>query len=246
MADSDNTTPLSFVTRRRVLAGTAFAIAGWQRRAFASNNLEKDLSADPAVALWRKWHDAHEQTERLCRQQQRLERKLAETVGFPSVTIRLSGGESVTLHSLEALREVLDLGPEGVAMRAKAEADFAAHQARWDAADKGIGYSTALRAEREVADRAEDLLEALSETPATSLAGVAAKLDAVLREGEVSEDSDEFPWPQIRSAFEDIGRIGRQREPSQAFPNGMRQPKPLRNRGGCCFRVGDEANGGAA
>ncbi|WP_292325414.1 hypothetical protein [Mesorhizobium sp.] len=212
MGDSDNTLSLPPVSRRRVLAGTAIAIAGWQPSAFACSDLATDQSADPAVAVWRKWQAAHEQTERLCRQQQRLERKLAESIGFPCATFRLRDGESVTLHSLRALNEVLGRDPADAAVYAKAEADFAAHQARWDAADKEIGYSATLRAEREAADRAEDLLELLSETPAASLAGVAAKLDAVLREGQVSDDDAEFPWPQIRSAFEDIGRIGRQTE----------------------------------
>ncbi|WP_292368910.1 hypothetical protein [Mesorhizobium sp.] len=189
---------------------------GLQRNAFARSVLATDLSADPAVAVWRKWQAAHEQTERLCRQQQNLERKLAETVGFPGATIRLRDGESVRLHSLRAVREVLDLGPEDVAMRAKAAADFAAHQARWDAGDREIGYSAALHAEREAADRAEDLLEMLSQTPAASLGGAVAKLDAVLREGEVSEDCDEFPWPQIRSALDDVIRIGQRLVPAHA------------------------------
>ena len=70
------------------------------------------------------------------------------------------------------------------------------------------------KAERKAADRAEDLLELLSETPAVSLAGVMAKLDAVPREGQASKDDAEFPWPQIRSALEAIGRIGRQTESS--------------------------------
>ncbi|MGX5803679.1 hypothetical protein ACWGS9_20885 [Bradyrhizobium sp. Arg314] len=63
-------------------------MAGWQPKAFARNDLEKDRSVDPAVVVWRKFQAAHDQTERLCRQQQRLERKLAETVGLPSATIR--------------------------------------------------------------------------------------------------------------------------------------------------------------
>lgn len=194
--------------------GMAIAIARSNRSAFARRDLEIDQSADPAVAVWRNWQDAYEQTERLCRQQQRLERKLAETIGFPCATIRLSHGEIVTLHSLEALHDALGVGPIDVAVRAKAEADFAAHQARWDTADREIGYSATLRAEREAGDRAEDLLDVLSETPAASLAGVAAKLDAVLREGQASKDDAEFPWPQIRSALEDITRIGQQTEPS--------------------------------
>ncbi|MDX8510176.1 hypothetical protein [Mesorhizobium captivum] len=246
MADSDNTTTLPFVTRRRVLAGTAIAIAGSQRNAFARNDLEKNQPTDPAVALWRKWKASHEQTERLCRQQQRLERKLVETVGFPSATIRLRDDRRVTLHSLKALHEVLDLDPEDVALRVKAEADLADHQARWDAADREIGYSATLRAERDAADRAEDLLEALSKTPAASLAGVAAKLDAALREAEISEDQAEFPWPQIRSALDDVIRNGQRLVPEQMFPNDMLQPAPLRKRRGDILRFWIESDGGVA
>lgn len=44
----------------------------------------------------------------------------------------------------------------------------------------------------------------------TTLAGVAGKLDAVLREGEAWEECSEFPWPQIRSALNDLVRIAQQ------------------------------------
>ncbi|WP_189343911.1 MULTISPECIES: hypothetical protein [unclassified Mesorhizobium] len=247
MADSDNTTPLRLVTRRMILrSATAIPIAGWQPKAVAHNDLEKDQSIDPAVVVWRKWQAAQEQTERLCRQQQYLERKLAETVGFPCATIRLRGGEGVRMHSLRAIREVLDLGPEDLTVHAKAEADFAAHQARWDAVDREIGYSAALHAEGEAADRSEDLLEMLSETPALSLGGVVAKLDAVLREGEVSEDSNEFPWPQIRSTLDDVIRIGQQLVPEQMLAIEMLQLKPARKRKGRSLRVWAEADGGTA
>jgi len=210
-----------------MLVGTAVAIAGLPQKATADNELEASQFADPAVAVWRQWQDAHHLTDQLCHEQQRLEQKLIETVGFPRATIRLHDGESVTLHSIEAIHGVLDLGSEGQAASEKAEADLAAHQARWDAADEEIGYSAALRAEVEAAERAEDLLELLSKTPATSLTGVAAKLDAVLREGEISGERDEFPWPQIRSAFEDVDRIGQRVAPPQLFPDGIRQPKIL-------------------
>ncbi|ESW62694.1 hypothetical protein NKI48_31760 [Mesorhizobium sp. M0644] len=99
------------------------------------------------------------------------------------------------------------------ALRERAEADFAAHQARWDAAAEETGYTAALRAEREAGDRAEDLLEVISSTPATTLAGIAGKLDAVLREGEAWEECSEFPWPQIRSALNDLVRIAQQMIP---------------------------------
>jgi hypothetical protein len=162
----------------------ASVIARSNRNAVAGCEQQASQSSSSAEALWRKWQDAEAETQRLCSQQQCLERKLIETVGLPCAAIP-SEGE-------------------------KAEADFAAHQARWDAADRELGYSAALKAEREAAGRAADLLEMLARTPATSLAGVAAKLDAVLREGQPSEDDPEFPWPQIRSVLEDVVRIGQQ------------------------------------
>lgn len=212
MGDSDNSTPLSLVTSGEELARTANAKLRPRPTEFSRDDLEEDQTSDRAVAVWRHWQEAHNLTQRLCREQQRLERKLAETIGFPSVTI-LSNGESVTLHSLKEIHELLGDDPIDAEIRAKAEAAFAAHQAHWDAADREIGYSAAMLAEHEAADRAEALLEELSETPAATLAGVGAKLDAVLREGQSSEDDAEFPWPQIRSAIEDIVRISRQREP---------------------------------
>ncbi|MEI9406996.1 hypothetical protein [Mesorhizobium argentiipisi] len=183
MADSDNTTTLPRVTHRTAAVGMASAIARSNRNAVAGCEQQASQSSSSAEALWRKWQDADAETQRLCGQQQCLERKLIETVGFPCATIQSLDGD-------------------------KAEADFSAHQARWDAADRELGYSAALQAEREAAGRAADLLEALARTPATSLAGVAAKLDAVLREGQPSEDDPEFPWPQIRSVLEDVIRIG--------------------------------------
>ncbi|TJX69257.1 MAG: hypothetical protein E5W21_09035, partial [Mesorhizobium sp.] len=181
MADSDNTTTLSFVTGTSVPAPAANAMVGSQPTEFAGKALEAGQPVDSAVCVWRDWQDALNLTERCCREQQRLERKLAETVGFPCATILQANGESVTLHSLKEIRELLRADSIEAAVRAKAEAEFAAHQAHWDAADRAIGYSAALRAEREAADRAEELLEVLCETHATTPAGVAAKLDAVLK-----------------------------------------------------------------
>ncbi|MER9064804.1 hypothetical protein [Mesorhizobium sp. M0698] len=140
------------------------------------------------------------------------------------------------LESIEALNEVLGKAPDIAALREKAEADFAAHQARWDAVAEEGGYTAALTAEREAGERAEDLLEAFSTTPATTLAGVAGKLDAVLRNGEVWEGCSEYPWPQIRSALGDLVRIAQQMMPEEFF-HGGRRPNLRRRRAGCCFRT---------
>ncbi|WP_376705447.1 hypothetical protein RQ479_13420 [Mesorhizobium sp. ISC25] len=209
MTDSDNITSLPFVTRRRVLAGTVVATTAWtlEGNASAGDAGRTNVPFDPALALRREWQTAHRLTDRLCRRQQRLEARLIECVGFPCVDVRLPDGEELTLYSIEALNKVLGNGPNAAALREKAETEFAAHQARWDAAAEKTGYIAALRAEREAGERTKDLLEAFSTTPATTLAGVAGKLDAALREGEAWEECSEFPWPQIRSAFNDLVRI---------------------------------------
>ncbi|RWF25104.1 hypothetical protein [Mesorhizobium sp.] len=225
MADSDNTTPLSFVTRRRLLAATAIAIVGWERNALAGEAPVVALPYDPVLTIWREWHKVHELSGRLCDQSAQLERTLVETVGFPCATVQLPGGEDVILHSIRALHEVLGAGADAAEARAVAEAHFAVHQARWDAADERIGYSRVADAERKAGDRAEELLQALSVTPAISFAGVAAKLSAVLLESNVREGCVEFPWPQIRSAFEDVVRVGQQLFPEQSLLSEMLRPK---------------------
>ncbi|MER8563049.1 hypothetical protein [Mesorhizobium sp. M0578] len=209
MADSDNTTTLPFVTRRQVLARTAVATTAWtlNGNVFADDAGRTNVASDPALALWKEWEAAHNLTERLCRKQQRLEKRLVESVGFPCVTVRLAEGKQVTVHSIDMLNEVLGKAPDMAALRDKAEADFAAHQARWDAAAEEAGYTAAFRAEREAGEKMQDLLQAFSATPATTVAGIAGKLDAVLREGEAWEECSEFPWPQIRSALSDLVRI---------------------------------------
>ncbi|CDX24001.1 hypothetical protein MPLB_40029 [Mesorhizobium sp. ORS 3324] len=83
-----------------------------------------------------------------------------------NVMIELADGSTVTLNSLDSLRDMLCEGSVDPAIGAKVEAELLAHQRRWDAFDRAIGYSAALRAESEAADRAEPLLKALSETPA--------------------------------------------------------------------------------
>ncbi|ESY75716.1 hypothetical protein X743_00655 [Mesorhizobium sp. LNHC252B00] len=217
MADSDNSMTLPFVTRRRVLVGgmiTSIALV-LEKSALAGNVAATSALPDPALTLWREWETAYKLSERLCRSQQRLETRLVESIGFPGVTVRLPEGEDVMVHSIGALNEVLGKGPDMAALREKAASDLAAQQARWDAAAEEAGYTAALRAEREAGERAEDLLEAFSTTPATTLAGVAGKLDAVLRVGEAWEECSEFPWPQIRSALSDLVRIAPQMMPEQ-------------------------------
>ncbi|MER8421735.1 hypothetical protein [Mesorhizobium sp. M1329] len=240
MADSDHTMTLPFVTRRQMLArGLVTSVAfAFEKDALAGNDTVTSFPpADPALALWREWRTARKLAEKLCRKQQRLETRLVEGVGFPCAIVRLPRGEDVTIHSIRALDDVLGRGPDTAALRQKAEADFAAHQARWTAAAEETGYTAALMAEREAGERAQDLLEALSTTPAITLAGVAAKLDVVLREGEAWEECSDSPWPQIRSALNDLVLIAQQTTPEQ-LPKGSGVPSSqFRRQAGSCVRA---------
>lgn len=109
-------------------------------------------------------------------------------------------------------------------IRKKAEAELASKQAQFEAVGEEIGYFSGLRAEQEGFRRTQALLEALSKTPAITLAGVVAKLDAVMREGEAWEEEDPsaFPWPQIRSVLDDVVRIGRRMNPALFVPSAER------------------------
>jgi hypothetical protein len=212
MADSDDTTTLPSVTRRMLLTGTMATTAtlSFEYGACASEALVGNSTSDPAMALWRAWKAAYLNTVALCQKQQSLETQLVNTIGFPHAKVHLPDEDATfSVWWQGDIGDYFGRDPAFANTRVKAEPDLAAHQARWDAEDERIGYSVAKRAERIAADREQELVDALTATPATTLAGVAGKLDAVLREGEPFEGCTEFPWPQIRSVLDDILRIMR-------------------------------------
>ena len=235
MGDSDNTRVCASVTRRMLLAGavaTTTALPFRDNALAAAGALTANPAFDPAMMLWREWQAAYLNTVALCRKQQRLETHLAETIGFPCAKVYLPDEDvavSVSWHG--DIQELFGDDPELADLRAKAEADLAAHQARWDETDARIGYSAAKREELAAADREQELVDALMATSATTLAGVAGKLDAVLREGEGFEECEEFPWPQIRSALIDLVRVGQALQPGSFMPGADRKgPYPRQRR----------------
>ncbi|WP_306030185.1 hypothetical protein [Stappia sp. MMSF_3263] len=239
MDDSDNTTTLPSVTRRRLLTGTIATTAAWplQDGAAIACVLASNPSFDPTLSLWREWNAAYLHTAALCRKQQRLETKLVGRVGFPQAQVHLPD-EDVTVSWLGDIEELLGDDPALADIRSQAEADLAAHQARWAAADAQIGYSSAKREEQEASDHEQDVFDSLTHTPATSLSGVAGKLDAILHEGESEEDCSEFPWPQVCSVLVDVVRIGQTLQPDAFMPGSCRKgPYQRRQRDGGSVRV---------
>ncbi|MGQ2906186.1 MAG: hypothetical protein ACT6RL_21570 [Neoaquamicrobium sediminum] len=223
MADSDNTRVCPSVTRRLALCGGAAAVCGVfgeaaQARGFASLDALSAID-DPAVALWRDWETTHEQVQRLGRRQQELEVELGERVDCLGTLVRVRGGEPVYVCSPHALDRLIGERTDMAAIRLQAEGELAQKQARYEAVAEEIGYFSSMKAEQQAFQRAEAILEAMAATRAVSLAGVAGKLDAVVRWGEAwAEHRLTFPWQQIRSAHRDLVALGRQTAPDAFFP----------------------------
>lgn len=241
MGDSNNTRVRPSVTRRTLLtgAGAVAATLQFQQSASADGAFADDTAFDPALALWHKWQSAYKRTAALCRKQQHLESRLVDAVGFPKAEVKLPDENvTVTVSWPGDLEDLFGDNRDLADLRARAEADLAAHQARWDAEDRRIGYSGAKREELAAADREQELVETLMAAPATTLAGVAAKLNAILREGESAEDCTEFPWPQLRSALVDLARMGRAQQPGAFMPGSdQNEPYSRKRREDVCMSV---------
>ena len=216
MADSEISTTLPFVTHRDLLMGTV-AAAPYVPRATEAEPFSRGVggacSFDPALLLWRQWKEANRTAAALCRAQQMLETQLLKTVGFPiaatDVETNDREGEGVG-GEVEFPRR--HQGPAEASLECvQGDPASAARQAKWDREDRRLGYSAALEAEMAVAEKEQELLDALMAAPATTLAGVAGKLEAIMCEGQPSEDSGEFPWPHIRSVLADLDRLGETR-----------------------------------
>ncbi len=220
-------------------AGAAAAAVQFQPSAAADGALAGNSAFDPALALWQEWRSAYTRTVALCRKQQHLESRLVDAIGFPKAEVELPDENvSVTISWPGDLEDLFGDNPDLADLRARAETDLAAHQARWDAEDRRIGYSAAKQEELAAADREQELVESLMATPATTLAGVAVKLDAVLREGESTGYCTEFPWPELRAVLGDLARMGQAQQPGAFMPGSdQNRPYPRKRREDVCMSV---------
>lgn len=196
MADSETSTTLSSPSRRDLLAGS-LAAAGLPL--LAASTFAANISADPAIVAWQRWRQAHQRFLRLCDKQQSLESTLFALIGFPHVMVtHPDGWEPIRIGSLHELDTMVAKFPALEDQRSMIATQLEAHQARWDELDHHLGYSTALHEERCAAADERQLAEELFAAPATTLHGMAAKLDALITIGVASEDSADFPWPQLQ------------------------------------------------
>ncbi len=158
---------------------------------------------DPVLPLCRDLMVARGCAQKLTHRQQAIESVMMERIGGPGVRVDLPDGGHVYAVVPEDVVDLL----EGTELAPAAGAELAAHQAHWSAADAELGYAAALRAEGRALQRVRDLADRLWATPATSLAGVIAKLDALLAEGAPSPVTSDLPWPQLRAIRADLERL---------------------------------------
>ncbi|OLP57671.1 hypothetical protein BJF92_07060 [Rhizobium rhizosphaerae] len=210
MADSDSSRTLSSVTRRTLLRMVTTTVGAHAAAAQPKGEGEGSpaCGGDPALGLWFDWQAANRKACALGRRQARLESRLVDTIGFPQIDLSVPGcAKPIIVSTTAEIEQWLGSKPERAAERENAMSELAAHQRAWQEMDRRIGYSRARNAERDAQAAEEDLLETLWKSRASTLAGAAGKLHAMLKTGEPREGSQEFPWPQIRMVLADLLHI---------------------------------------
>jgi hypothetical protein len=200
MVDAENNTSLASVTRRTVLTGAiTTAVVPPRIRTPCS-----PVTRDPILSLWQDWLSAHAEAIAWSKKAGSLEHAMARQVGFPRVLIPSQFPTPVWAAS----HGDIDSEREGIAVtedqRRQLHSDLATQQERWDAASETTGFNAADQNERRAWRKSEELADALFALRAQGLLGVIIKLTLILRTGEAEANSDEHPWPQIRSAYEDL------------------------------------------
>lgn len=168
--------------------------------------VQESQCADPLVLLWQEWRETYSSSKRLCREAQRLERELAERIGFPRVEIPLTdaGRPSVSASDARQIDQVLGKTAATRSLRSRLKRDLAAAQARWDAEAAAIGLTSAVQREAAADRRVDELLKAASRTPARSITGVIAKLAIATEWSELEPEADGYPWDFIRGVLSDL------------------------------------------
>jgi hypothetical protein len=208
MADSEISTSLSRPSRRDVLSAALPAIGGTSFNSSAAAAPRDGGATDAAVLAWKAWRAAHRRTFALCRKQQRLESELARTIGFPQAVLAAAELPSpVRIGSLRQYDELAADVPSLRNRRTEVAALLRAYQQRWDDADRAIGYSVTRQEEAAASADEESLIAGLFAADASSLPGLAAKLDVLIAVGADGAEGRHFPWPELRRIRRDVARL---------------------------------------
>ncbi|CDZ64912.1 hypothetical protein [Neorhizobium galegae] len=195
-------------TRRTLLAAAAVSIAATPAAGSPTRGGDGTDHVDPVVSLWRDWLLAHRWYSEACRRQQKLETEMLRQLGsFPRVKILFSEGDGfMWAYTTEEIDRLLP-NPDQAETRRAARAELAVRRAGWNAVDSKIGYSSAKKAEAELAEVESALAKELWSTSSRSVAGIAAKLHCVLETEDPCSGLEEAPWPELRTILSELVRI---------------------------------------
>ncbi|TCM48336.1 hypothetical protein C8J36_11436 [Rhizobium sp. PP-F2F-G48] len=206
MADSETNRTLPPITHRNLLS-TAVALLSAYDAKPRSEVSREDPQLDAALLCWQEWATAQARLTQLNDTQSRLEKAMAREVLPAHVMLEvLERPAPVFAETDEEIHHWMK-GPHYKKARLSAKTELGKRRAAWNAADIRIGFTKAKRAEEAAADRSAQLSDELLDLPASSVAGLAAKLHVVITDGQPGPDNGEFPWPQLRLILLDIVRL---------------------------------------
>jgi hypothetical protein len=163
---------------------------------------------DPIFALYQKWRAADATYEAARVACQELETALLARVAYPSVCVFRKGLPPRRAFVASDIDSLFDESHEDWIRQERLKARLARRQAQWDRESLACGLTTAIEHENAMSFHVDDAVNAVAATPATTIAGVAAKLELAAEiEGVSPQDSLDFPWPYLFSALVDLRRL---------------------------------------
>ncbi len=188
------------ITRRNLLSYTARIL---QHR-FTDMPPRTERGPAPVREIWLRWWSLHQQHFRQSRRVRTLrDRLLADLDGYPSVAIDGLEGEPPQIATTYA--EIRHLSSRIGARRVDAALSTLRQRRRaWKEADARIGYSAALRRERELDRSASISSNVLLLMPPSCLMEVAAKLHCLLALHDPRLEHQHEPWLHLRRMLREI------------------------------------------
>ncbi|KSV60984.1 hypothetical protein N182_38115 [Sinorhizobium sp. GL2] len=133
----------------------------------------------------------------------------------PDISLFEAGNQDPTLAAWHNWRATWDRLTESTVQQQQLETSlFSAGLSSSSDHDGSRAYNEALEVEDRAALAEELAAQALWLTPAPSIAGVAAKLDAIVTRNQPSLTCSDEPWPQIRTVLADLLKIDMSSDPA--------------------------------
>lgn len=202
MTDSENSTTLSDVSRRNLLA----IAAATPLSALSPSRLPE--ANDPVLALWHERQRLHAQAVGLCRRWGELEDHLIKEIGFPKVLLPCTETAVETVaFSHDDIDRACATGKLSADSQANLHAQLSAHQALWDREGCRTGFFEADRRQLEAWKKEAHATRTIFATPATTLTGIRMKIALMVQLCRTGCEDPDFPLPQLRSTLADIERL---------------------------------------